>query len=148
MVVDEKDLLILEQLTNDSRMPTKHIAETLDIPRVTVHSRIEKLKLEGVIKQFTIITDYAKLGLPVLAFIFIEYAHNDDSTQIDLANQIAAISNVSDVHLISGEWDMLVKMRGKNLEEIGRKVIEEIRPLKGVTKTVTCPSFVNVKNGL
>jgi DNA-binding Lrp family transcriptional regulator len=148
MVIDEKDLLILEQLANDSRMPTKHIAETLDIPRVTVHTRIEKLKQEGVIKQFTIIADYAKLGLPVTAFIFIEYAHNDELSQIELAEKLAEINNIFEVHLITGEWDILVKMRGKSLEEIGRIVLEQIRPMKGVTKTTTCSSFVNVKNGV
>ncbi|NHJ41355.1 MAG: Lrp/AsnC family transcriptional regulator [Asgard group archaeon] len=148
MVIDEKDKVILETLLQDSRMPTKHIAEKLDIPRVTVHTRIEKLKQEGVIKQFTIIADYAKLGLPVTAYVFIEYTHNENLTQKDLAQLIADIENVFEVHLITGEWDILIKIRGKTIEEIGQIVLEKIRPLKGVTKTITCPSFVNVKNGL
>lgn len=148
MVVDEKDKQILETLAKDSRIPTKHIAEKLNIPRVTVHTRIEKLKQEGVIKQFTIIADYAKLGLPVTAFVFVEYAYNDDLTQKDLAMLIAEIDNVFEVHLITGEWDILVKIRGSTLEEIGKIVLDEIRPMKGVTKTITCPSFVNIKNGL
>ena len=42
MTIDEKDKLILDELTKDARLPTKRIASNIDIPRVTVHTRIEK----------------------------------------------------------------------------------------------------------
>ncbi|HUT80427.1 MAG TPA: Lrp/AsnC family transcriptional regulator [Candidatus Bathyarchaeia archaeon] len=147
-MIDDKDRLILDELTKDARTPTKRIATTLDIPRVTVHTRIEKMKQDGVIKKFTILADYEQLGLPVTAFVFIEYSYQADVSQRVLAEQIAHIKNVYEVHLISGEWDLLVKIRGETLEKIGQMVLDEIRALKGVSKTITCPSFANVKNGI
>ncbi|NHJ87934.1 MAG: Lrp/AsnC family transcriptional regulator [Asgard group archaeon] len=147
-MIDDKDRLILDELTKDARIPTKRIATTLDIPRVTVHTRIEKMKEEGIIKKFTILADYEKLGLPVTAFVFIEYYYQADVSQRLLAEQIAQIKNVYEVHLISGEWDLLVKIRGETLEKIGQIVLDEIRTLKGVSKTITCPSFANIKNGI
>ena len=146
-MIDDKDKMILEELEKDARLPTKRIAANLDIPRVTVHTRIEKMKEDGVILGFTVITDYKKIGLPVTAFVFIEFSSNK-ITQQDLADRIAEIKNVSEVHLISGEWDILVKLRGKSLDEIGKVVLNKIRNLDGVVKTITCPSFSNVKNGV
>ncbi|MBN1331069.1 MAG: Lrp/AsnC family transcriptional regulator [Candidatus Heimdallarchaeota archaeon] len=147
-MIDEKDRMILVELSKDARIPTKRIATILDIPRVTVHTRIEKMKQDGIIKKFTILADYEKLGLPVTAFVFVEYSYQTDVSQRILAEQIANINNVYEVHLISGEWDILVKIRGGTLEEIGQIVLDKIRTLKGVSKTITCPSFANVKNGV
>jgi DNA-binding Lrp family transcriptional regulator len=148
MTIDEKDKLILDELAKDARLPTKRIATNLDIPRVTVHTRIEKMKQEGVIKKFTILTDYRKIGLPVTAFVFVAYTPQDNVAQLAVAEKISQIENVFEVHLISGEWDMLVKLRGESLDQIGRLVLDEIRTLKGVAKTITCPSFSSIKNGV
>lgn len=147
-MIDDKDRMILEELQKDARLPTKRIASNLDIPRVTVHTRIEKMKEDGVILGFTVITDYKKTGLPVTAFVFISVSPLEKISQKDLAEQIVEIKNVFEVHLISGEWDILVKIRGKSLEEIGKIVLNEIRPLKGVAKTITCSSFADIKNGI
>ena len=147
MTIDGKDKLILEELTKDARTPTKRIAANLDIPRVTVHTRIEKMKQDGVIQQFTVITDYKKIGLPVLAFVFVSFLPHEKITQQELAETIAKIDNVYEVHLISGEWDILVKIRGESLDQIGKIVLEKIRILDGVAKTITCPSFSSIKNG-
>jgi len=146
--IDEKDRLILEELGKDARLPTKRIASNLDIPRVTVHTRIEKLKLEGVIKKFTILKDFKKLGLPVTAFVFVSYSPQDNVSQQAVAEKISQMENVFEVHLISGEWDMLVKLRGESLDQIGKIVLDDIRTQKGVAKTITCPSFSSIKNGV
>jgi len=146
--IDEKDKLILEELGKDARLPTKRIAANLDIPRVTVHTRIEKLKLEGVIKKFTILKDFKKLGLPVTAFVFVSYSPQDNVSQQAVAEKISQMENVFEVHLISGEWDMLVKLRGESLDQIGKIVLDDIRTQKGVAKTITCPSFSSIKNGV
>lgn len=147
MTIDGKDKLILDELTKDARIPTKRIAANLDIPRVTVHTRIEKMKHDGVIQQFTVVTDYKKIGLPVLAFVFVTFTPYEKLTQQELAETIAKIDNVYEVHLISGEWDILVKIRGESLDQIGKIVLEKIRMLHGVAKTITCPSFSSIKNG-
>ena len=148
MKIDEKDKLILEELAKDARLPTKRIAANLDIPRVTVHTRIEKMKLEGVIKKFTILKDFKKIGLPVTAFVFVSYNPQDNISQKSVAENISQMENVFEVHLISGVWDMLVKIRGESLDQIGKIVLEDMRTLKGVAKTITCPSFSIIKNGV
>ena len=147
MTIDDKDRMIIEELSKDARTPTKRIATNLDIPRVTVHTRIEKMKEEGIIKRFTVQLDYEKIGLPVTAFVFVLFSSDGNISQRELAEKIAEIENVYEVHLISGEWDILVKIRGQSLDEIGKIVLDKIRPMKGISKTITCPSFQNVKNG-
>src|SRR3990167_8097015 len=132
---DEKDTLILEELKRNSRASTVDISRKTGIPRVTVHERI---------KKFTVIPDYKKLGNETSAFVLISYLPNK-LIQKEVAEKIAKVPDVYEIHLIAGEWDMIAKVRGKNLEEIGKLVLERIRKIEGVAKTFTLACFETIK---
>jgi Transcriptional regulators len=51
MLMDEKDLMIIEELKNNGRESTKRIADRVRMPRVTVHERIKKMVESGIIKN-------------------------------------------------------------------------------------------------
>ncbi len=144
-LLDEKDLQILRELELDSSRSVREIAEKLGMPRTTVQERINKLRRKGVIKRFTVKIDYSKIGKPVTAFILISFMPGPYVSQKKLAHQIAMLPDVQEVHLISGEWDILVKVRGSSMEEIGDLVIEKLRTMEGVARTVTCASFYTAK---
>ena len=144
-MLDKKDQVILTELKKNSRNSTKTIASNVKIPRVTVHDRIQKMQEKGIIKSFTAIVDYEKLGLSTKVFIFVSFLHNTNVSQRELAKRISKIPGVYEVHIISGEYDLLLKIRGKSLEEIGKLVIDKLRELKGVGRTLTCACFETVK---
>lgn len=144
MDIDKKDLLILEALRRDGRMNTADIARSIHLPRVTIHERIRKLRERGVIRKFTVLLDYDRLELPIVAFVLVSYLPGQIS-QRSLARQIASFPNVYEVFLVAGEWDLLLKVRGKSMEEIGELVIDRLRALPGVGRTMTMSSFSCVK---
>lgn len=144
-MLDEKDSAILEELTKDSRKSTKAIARTLAIPRATVHDRISRMERNGVIRKYTAVPDYGQLGLGVTAFILAQFDHADGPSQRDTAEEIAEIPGIHEVHLISGEYDMLLKVRGASMEDIGGLVVDRLREVKGVARTLTCASFSTVR---
>jgi len=143
--LDEKDLMILRELELDSSRNIREIAEILGIPRTTVQDRINKLKRMGVIKRFTIKVDKSKLGKNVTAFILVSFMPGSEVSQKDLAHQIAMLEDVEEAHLISGEWDILLKVRGSSMKEIGDLVIDRIRGMRGVARTLTCAVFYTAK---
>jgi Lrp/AsnC family transcriptional regulator, leucine-responsive regulatory protein len=144
-MLDEKDLAILKALGEDSRRTTKAISEDLGIPRATVHERIKRMVEKGIIKRFTITLDHSALGEPIVAFILVSFLPNAKASQREVAQRISHLDGVYEVHLISGEYDMLVKVRGKSMEDIGALVIDRIREVKGVGRTLTCVSFAQIK---
>jgi DNA-binding Lrp family transcriptional regulator len=146
LLQDKKDEQILVKLQLDSSKSVSEIAEELSIPRTTVQERIRRMIKNGVIKHFTIQQDYSKLGKPVTAFILISFTPGAGISQREAAEKVAAISDIYEVHVISGEWDILVKARGESIESIGRLVMDKIRNVKGVEKTLTCASFMTVKD--
>jgi len=145
MKLDEKDLTILSRLMQDSSTTMVKLSELLDMPRATVQERIRKMRKEGVIKRFTVVADHGKLGRPVKAFILVSFLPAPEVSQRKLAADIALLDGVQEVDLISGEWDILLKVRGASMEQIGALVIDRLRAMKGVGKTMTCVSFATVK---
>jgi len=144
-MLDEKDQAILDELIKDSRKTTKAIARELDIPRATVHDRIVKMEQKKLIKKYTAVPDYSQLGIGVTAFILVQFSPQEGMSQRETAEEIAELRGIYEVHMISGEYDMLLKVRGSSMEEIGKLVIDRLREIKGVARTLTCACFTTVK---
>ncbi len=144
-MLDEKDRSILEELINDSRKTTKAIAKALDIPRATVHDRIARMEKREVIRRYTAVPDYSQLGMGVTAFILAQFDHSEGRSQRETAEEIADIPGIFEVNLVSGEYDILLKVRGPSIEEIGNLVVDRLRDVEGVARTLTCASFSTVK---
>jgi DNA-binding Lrp family transcriptional regulator len=49
------------------------------------------------------------------------------------------------VHIITGDWDLLVKLRAESVDAIGKFVVDKLRLIKGLEKTLTCMVFKTVK---
>lgn len=140
-MLDEKDRRILEVLREDANETTKAIADATGIPRTTVHDRIQRMEESGVIQQYTVIPDYGALGESTTAFVFLSYDSRSSVSQEQVAQELADMDPVYEVHMISGDWDILVKIRGESVERIGDLVIDRVRDLGGVDKTQTSTVF-------
>jgi len=144
-MLDDKDHAILEELMKDSRKTTKAIAKELRIPRATVHDRIVKMEQRKTIRRYTAIPDYVQLGHGIIAFILVQFSPQEGMSQRETAEEISELNGIHEVHMISGEYDMLLKVRGSSMEEIGKLVIDKLREVKGVARTLTCACFTTVK---
>jgi len=51
---------------------------------------------------------------------------------------IGRLKTVQEVHMAFGPYDAIVRLRAKDLKELGRLVEREIQPIPGVLKTLTC----------
>lgn len=140
-MLDKKDKIILEKLKKNSRMTTTDISKQTNIPRVTVHDRIQKMIEKKIIKSFSLIPNYKKIGLGCKVFIFVSFKPDSDISQKELAKRISKIQGIYEVNIISGEYDLLLKVRGESLDEIGRLVVEKLRKIKGVGRTLTFACF-------
>ena len=143
-MIDEKDRKILEELMEDARKSVVDISNDLDIPRATVQERIQKMKQNGLIKKFVTVPNYSQLGRPVTVFILVSFMPGTVS-QRQLGEQISHLPRVEEVHLITGEWDIMLKIRVESMDELGKLVLDKLRAMKGVMRTVTCVCFNTLK---
>ena len=148
--LDEKDLAILLLIQENSKLTANQIAKKINAPITTVFAKIKRMEEQGIIKQYRAILAPEKLNLATAAFILasVSYRTKDDDnpiTQRDVAEEIARFPEVQEVHIITGDWDLLVKLRAENVEAIGKFVVDKLRRIKGLEKTLTCMVFETVK---
>ncbi|MFQ5979377.1 MAG: Lrp/AsnC family transcriptional regulator [Candidatus Heimdallarchaeota archaeon] len=148
-IIDKTDREILALLKQNADIPMEKLKEELFLAsnikrtRQAIQARVAKLKEEGILKIKGVV-DERKLGRPILAFVLVSFLPGSQA-QRELARQLTEIPDVEGVWIISGDWDILLKVRGKSLEDIGTLTIDKIRSLEGVGKTVTCACFESVK---
>jgi Lrp/AsnC family leucine-responsive transcriptional regulator len=143
--LDEKDLAILNLLQKNCKMTAKEIAKKINSPITTVFAKIKRMEQQGIIKEYRAILDHKKLNFGVTAFILASFSYRTDKetplSQRAIAEQISKFPEVQEVHIISGDWDILIKVKDKDVDSIGRFVIDKLRTVKGIEKTLTCMVF-------
>jgi len=133
--LDDMDNKILGILIVDSRTPLAHISKKVGISSPAIRERIRKMKKKGIIKGFSTIVDYKKLGLGLTAFIGLSM---DDSRccQEDVFTELESISRVLEAHFTNGEEDILVKVVTENTETLV-ELLGKMNAIDGVKRTKT-----------
>jgi DNA-binding Lrp family transcriptional regulator len=57
----------------------------------------------------------------------------------DVARQIAEIAGVMQAEDVTGPYDVIVRARAENVDELGKLVAAQIQAVEGITRTLTCP---------
>jgi DNA-binding Lrp family transcriptional regulator len=147
--LDEKDLKILSFLQKNCRMTAKDIALNIDSPVTTVFAKIKRMEQLEVIKDYKAVLDAPKLSLGATAFILASVSYRAKQgaafSQRDIAQRIAKFPEVQEIHIITGDWDLLIKVKEKDVSAIGKFVIDQLRMIKGIEKTLTCMVFETQK---
>jgi DNA-binding Lrp family transcriptional regulator len=149
--LDEKDLAILTLIQENSKQTANQIAKKINAPITTVFAKIKRLEEMGIITQYRAILSAEKLNLGTAAFILAsvsysaKYKDETPVSQRSVAEEIARFPEVQEVHIITGDWDLLVKLRAENVDAVGKFVVDKLRLIKGLEKTLTCMVFETVK---
>lgn len=148
--LDNKDSAILALIQENSKLTARQIARKIDAPITTVFAKIKRMEELGIIRDYRAILDAKKLNCGTTAFILasVSYRTDDDKALIPqrvIAGEIAKFPEVQEVHIVTGDWDLLIKLKARDVESVGRFVIDKLRLVKGIEKTLTCMVFETSK---
>jgi len=148
--LDQKDVAILSLLQENSKLTAKQIAKKINAPITTVFAKINRMEELGIIKEYRAIIAPEKLDASTAAFILasVSYRAKPDSLPVSqraVAEEIAKFPEVQEVHIITGDWDLLIKLRGASVDAIGKFVVDRLRLVNGLEKTLTCMVFETLK---
>lgn len=146
--LDEIDKKILGYLVENTRMPFTEIAKLMDVSAGTVHVRVKKMEEANIILGSSLIIDYTKLDYSFSAYIGILL---DKSGKIKaVLKALEKIPNIIESSVISGEFNIFVKIKAKNTPDATR-IIYLIDDIDGVIRTqsmVTMDEHFSDKNRL
>jgi DNA-binding Lrp family transcriptional regulator len=56
-----------------------------------------------------------------------------------LAREIGAIAGVTESQDVTGPYDIIVRAEGRTLDDLTRRILNQVQQLPGITRTLTCP---------
>jgi len=130
-LLDEVNLKILDILSRDASRPFVDIAKELEISDATVHIRVRRLRAAGILRKFTISTDNALLGYDHLAFIGINISRG---TSEEVIVALSPLDEILELHELYGEFDLLLKVRARSLEQMRDIVVNKLGKIPQITE--------------
>jgi Lrp/AsnC family leucine-responsive transcriptional regulator len=148
--LDEKDVAILSLIQENSKLTARQIAQRVNSPITTVFAKTKRMEELGIIREYRAVLAPEKLDSGTAAFILASVSYRAKADDIPVsqravAEEIAKFPEVQEVHIITGDWDLLIKLRAESVEAIGKFVVDKLRLIKGLEKTLTCMVFETVK---
>lgn len=134
--MDKRDLVIVESLLEDARMPYSALARELGISEAAVRKRVRNLESAGIIAKYTIRVDPGALGYDAIAIIGID---TEPDALVHVREKIRAMKGVRYTSLSSGDHMLLFGIWCKDMKEL-QSVITKAKSLPGVTKI--CPAVM------
>ena len=146
--LDPGDIKILRMIQENCRLTAREISDRTGLPVTTVFAKIKRIERLGLVRGYHAILDARELGVGTTAFVLASFAYKSEDrvvSQRKVAKEIASFPEVQEVHIISGEWDILIKVKAKDIDSVGKYVVDKLRLVKGVERTLTCLVFESEK---
>ena len=131
---------ILEILENDARVSHQDLAKMLRKKPEAIKQAIKKYEKEGVILKYKAVINQELVkdaDSAVRALIEVNIAPQKDVGFDKIAERIYSFPEVSSCYLISGTYDLLLIVEGKDLHTVARFVAEKLAPLENIKGTAT-----------
>lgn len=129
---------ILELLENDSRLSAEQIAVMLGKTEEEVALAVAEMEADKVICGYSTLINWDKTNREyVTAMIEVKVTPQRDRGFEKIAERIYGFDEVKAVYLMSGAYDLLVMMEGKNIREISYFISNKLSTLDAVLSTAT-----------
>ena len=136
--IDRLDAALIELLAAEPRVGVLEASRRLGAARGTVQARLDRMRERGVITGYGPDVDPAALGYEVTAFITLEIRQAGGHDPV--AERLAAIPEVLEVHTITGVGDMLCRVVARTNADLQR-VLDAIVSAEGVVRSATLISL-------
>jgi DNA-binding Lrp family transcriptional regulator len=141
--IEEVDIEILKELSQDGRLSFRSLGEKLNKSPVTIKRHVEILEKKGIIKGYGIQIDYEKLGFDIIALIEITISQGK---MIEVENLIAQNPHIFGVYDVTGNYDAVIFTRFTSRKDLS-KMIKKIHASPFVKRTNTHIILNVIKEG-
>ncbi|SEO72730.1 Lrp/AsnC family transcriptional regulator, regulator for asnA, asnC and gidA [Halogranum amylolyticum] len=134
MELDDTDRAILRILQEDARTPFSEIARRIEMSSATVHDRVGRMEEAGVIEGYHATVDPKAVGYGTSALVglTVEQGHEEETLE-----QLRELEGVQEVHLTTGEWDVVLRVYAHDTDDLRKLMFEHIAAMDGFSRSQT-----------
>ncbi|WP_334057024.1 Lrp/AsnC family transcriptional regulator [Polaribacter sp. P097] len=146
MQLDVIDKKLINLLQNNSKQTTKQLSIALNLSVTAVYERIKKLEKEGVIEKYVAIIDKNKIEKSFLVFCHVKLIQHTKENVTTFEREILKLEEVSECFHVSGEYDYILKVYVKDMEQYRTFMVTKLTAIKYIGSTHSTFAIEKVKN--
>ncbi|HEV7252451.1 MAG TPA: Lrp/AsnC family transcriptional regulator [Mesorhizobium sp.] len=132
--LDRIDLAILAALQRNARLTNAALAEEVGLSQSACSRRLDALERSGVIAGYHVRLSSAALGHRMTAIVHISLSGQFEKTLSDFEAAVKRCPNVLSCHLMSGEYDYILRIEARDLADYERIHRDWLTAMPHVTK--------------
>ncbi len=133
--LDEVDHKILSILQKEGRLPIVELAKRIHLTTTPCSDRVKRLECEGLINHYSAVISPEKLGLNLIIFIHVRLDQNSMMVFENFANAISAIDAIEECYSLTGEFDMMLKVRVADMSDYQMFMANNLPHLPGIIQS-------------
>jgi DNA-binding Lrp family transcriptional regulator len=139
---------LLSLLSENARLSTAQLAAMLNKTESEVSDQIAEYEKAGVIRGYKALVNWEKVDKnKASALIELRVSPKRDRGFDEIAGRIMQFEEVESVYLMSGGYDLAVKVHGKSMQDIAMFVMRRLSTLDSVLSTTTHFILTRYKDG-
>jgi DNA-binding Lrp family transcriptional regulator len=142
--LDDTDRVIVEALRADGRMSMRALAELAHVSRASAYARVSRLERDGVITGYGAHIDPVRYGYALSAYVYLDIAQRSWKA---VRGQLLAMPEVDHVALLSGEHDILLRVRARDAVSLRDFVLTRLQDIPEVRSSQTVLIFEEAAPG-
>jgi Lrp/AsnC family transcriptional regulator, leucine-responsive regulatory protein len=146
--LDKLDRRILTLLQNDGRLSMKELSEQVGLSITPCIERVKKMERDGVINGYYARLNPAALDASLLMFVQISLSTKSSEVFDQFRREIMRIPQVLECHLVSGDFDYIIKARMQEINEYRSLLGDILLRLPGVAQSKSYVVMEEVKETL
>jgi len=127
--LDRIDRMILDILQNEGRIAISELASRFSLSTTPCSERVKRLERDGIIMGYHARLNPKHLDRNLLVFLEISLSAKSGDVFEQVAKDLMEIPEVQECHLISGDFDYLVKARLKEMSAYRRLLGDLLKKL-------------------
>ena len=131
--LDKTDRRILECLQKDGRISNVALAKKVNLTPTPCLERVKRLERDGYIQKYTALLNPQLVEAGLLVFVEIDLLRTSPDVFREFRKGASRLPQVLDCHLVSGNFDYLIKARVDDMQEYRELLGEKILSLPGVS---------------
>jgi len=130
--LDQLDRKILSALMENGRLTTAELAERVGLSQSPCWTRVKRLEASGTIKGYVAVLDQRSIGASNIVFVEITLNRHDENALEQFGAALASIPEVTEAHLVTGDYDYLVKVAVADTSHYERFLRESLYRIPGI----------------
>ncbi|MGH6907446.1 MAG: Lrp/AsnC family transcriptional regulator [Aestuariivirga sp.] len=146
--LDNIDRRILSALHHDGRLTMNELAEKAGLSASPCWTRVKRLEAAGAIERYAAIIDHRVIGLSEIVFVEITIEKHNDEILERFNEALPKIPEIIEVHLVSGEYDYLIKVAVSDTADYERFLRQKLYRIEGIRHTKSTFALRALKNSV